>query len=264
MADSFNKRTGKLSVYLDPTSDVTTNVVNIKIINAIPIMAFDADIITDKSISVLESAAIVDLGTEPCGLVDPVWSAANGNTPRYTFIARPKSPLTNNVVDIYHDAAFGDIIIIPTLKYYNANYSGIVYEIDGHTIGSKKVRTLPRSVEMNFSIESEKDLIKIPDAKPNIVSKVGMILMQGLGANEQLKGWKAVDGTNTYNGLSIAATTYIDLGTKGDLFNLTLPTDPRPIEHYVPVQVTEKQYTYAFANKQDVGDTAKIIIPLIF
>lgn len=124
---------------------------------AIPICITQDDKISELTLSTDNVTVTSDNTTK---LVDPVYEANNENKERYIFMGALKSPLTKNVIYMYYDNMYNDIIITPDLSFLDlASPNSNFYDVRCYNLGigeellsNNKEGTLPPSLSKHYNL----------------------------------------------------------------------------------------------------------------
>ena len=190
--------------------------VNIHLDNGLPLVAIDDDIISDKKIKE------IDYRGGQVGIITTLYNVLVDKTDadRFIFVTKITSPITQDVSNIYYDAKYKDIIVIPETKYLgtgdaddiNANQ---VFDLKGYVV----------SGNMNFADDLYTGSIN-PDVKMNLPATNNDISSKSIIAN--IYGISTTMGHRTMyrevtTGLSMGGERMlpvgiIDLGSTTDLF----------------------------------------------
>lgn len=94
----------------------------INIVNTLPLINIDNALVTNRELLTKNNAAINGTVLNNLASDDDVIDEITGVvTYRYIFLSRSESNLYKNIVDVYYDTKYNDIIIMPTTRYLGDN-----------------------------------------------------------------------------------------------------------------------------------------------
>lgn len=187
-----------------------------------PVLITNDDVV--RKYTVNTKNAITSTATE---LVD-----VEGNV-RFLHIATLESPITLNVINLYYDKVYSDIIITPDLSYYDKLPYNDYVELRCYGIGGDAIVT-NKSVSQGLTVDDNLS-IKLP--QPNVLNgkaKVHTVTMAGLRPSNlvvvnRLQENITNDKVIVHGERSMAVL--IELGTLQDLFGNKLQRLPVYLLH---------------------------------
>lgn len=162
--DSFKLRVAKLK-------DIT---LNISVENTIPILITKDNKITDY---IFKTSTETTKGSTDNTIADAEYKTETTKD-RFIFFTALKSPLTNNVVYVYYDRKYQDIIMLPPIDYYNLGLPTMTYNIRASRLGGGE--ELPNYFWHQDVPISDNSRYFLPETKANVASKTHLISLPGM------------------------------------------------------------------------------------
>ena len=106
---------------------------------------------------------------------------AEAGTERFTFMGGIKSPLTHNIVYMYYDGKYKDILLMPNLEFFKLTLDKNTYEVRVSRLGSGN--DLPNK-SFNQDLPTERTTsYELPEPKGILQPKCKLISLPGTSVN---------------------------------------------------------------------------------
>jgi len=219
MADTIEFRTAWIGVSETNKTFVNKRKIEMTISSTIPMVLINPSLIVDNSINSLLTALPAVVNNTLVDEVDPL---------RYTYITTTKSVVSKNVVRLYHDALFNDIIVVPNLDNFGGSLAtdpsaGMRYELTCRRIAGGD--TLAN--EIYGGGISNNNTFKIPKPITAVPSTHMALRLNTISPNYgNRNGFYDIGTTGNSFNLSDARqlpTGILNLGTTTSLFGADVP-----------------------------------------
>lgn len=155
-------------------------------------------------------------------ITDPEYENINGKE-RYIFMGALKSPMTKNVVFLYYDNLYNDIIVTPDLSFLDLSSANSLFsDIRCYRIGSG--HQLPNENLNKNLIADEIDAFKLPEPKTGLTLTTHLVSLPGYGLYTDHYGGGFEEQIN--NGINLIHDNrklglLVKLGPMTNVFNKT-------------------------------------------
>lgn len=207
-------RTGFLATDELGTKVLSKKTVSISLESALPFLAIPSDFVEKTKITEKTTAPVTDLNLLPNILVDAE-PDVNGDlqvVERFIYISSITSPVTGNVMTMYYDKEFKDIILIPSLETIDTvdiSSGAVEFKLSGFVIGVN--HGINYENEIAKYPYTEENSIQLPEAKTNIEVTTSTCILKGAGGYDTDNGVSRYVSGTEYDSILPVRTPYTNL-----------------------------------------------------
>jgi len=262
-----NLRKCQIAISEGDKTTLTDKQVDVVVNNVLPLICVEKEFLDRKQYTSLLSPLADDLNAVKNTLVDTIYLAETGKE-RFTFITRTTSVLSKSIVNVYYDAKYKDILIIPELNLLgNATDDDIVinskFVLHGHVLGGGTYRDINETFETGtMDINNSVTHYEIPTTKANIASNNILLNANGLNPQASKVGTyleTMITPSINFGNNNNIPVSLIDLGKWSDLF-MELPTIPL----YVLYGSSVNAYSIKYVGRKKPTNDYRLCFNLVF
>lgn len=169
---------------------------------------------------------------------------------RFISMGCARSALTENIISLYYDKKYKDILVCPDFSYLTILTSSTPFNLTAYRLGS---HTPLKDGDISSLLGmSEGDRFHLPEAKTGLKFKSYMLSITGAGTNNAIgadRFEELIKDVWNINHFSRRPSVLVELGTPAEIF-----TKPTPLHLYLLAQLNVVDFSTYYAGYMDYKD----------
>ena len=217
--DSFEIRYVQLAKDKDNKDTLTNNNLIIEIKDTLPLVTIDDDLISNNTAVSTTYDSTMDNDSIKNYPVDVEYKQthtdADGNgVDRFIYITKVTSAISKNIIRLFYDRKYNDIIVVPALDWISQTIIGQTYNILANRIGGGDGRNEVAS-DLILPVN---DKYLLPETNENISNDHYFVKMHGVSTPKSGTFYVIVDADHRVRDEKLLPTGMLSLGSMSDLF----------------------------------------------
>lgn len=225
-------------------------IIDIQVEGSLPLIITRSADLTNLTLTSEASPTIV---ADDFELTDP-------DTPnRYSLLTVAKSPITQNIVAMYYDAKYEDILILPDMSSFLLCDEPLKFTVRGYRLGYNGMLSNTRPYQI-LGIDNKHN-VKLPNIAGQIEVKSHLVMIPGIAQSNLVRNdtlETMLDAKNNFCKTTVQPSILIELGTADTVFKTV-----NKLPLYMLAQTSIREYQLHYINNTTPG-TNLLYLSLFF